>query len=995
MQQEAQVPAPSVATGSPQPTGTIGNSGTISGSNNPNIVGSSGVNINYNFPLEGPGLPASRPQLSQRPDQEPRLGASSYQDVGNKTRDILKEVYTTTGSYVRLLPRCRVGNDQMHIESIYTKVRLETREGVAVVCTPTGKTATKSSQRGETVNSIEYDKIFRFRKGTKELIKRLIFVGEGGVGKSTIFDKIVNDWAEGEDEFLKRFDLVFLLKMCALRQESDLVESMLNQLLDEDSGIEKDALEKVIQAKPNEVLILLDGFDEMMTKTLDEASFGSILKALNRKKYRHCCICVSTCPSRLETLMSTSLVQNPCTHVEVLGFKEEDVNEYIQKFFKEDSDSSNALIKSIEMSKTQQDFAKIPMLLLLMCLLWREHKQLPETTSRLFNKAADHMFSTKDNDKERPPDAKKRKPNISNVSKTVPIEIGQIALRGLMTDQFSFQEGEFEPEALHLALKAGILTKQSVVKNLKSHNSIQFMHTMQKYCAAKYLQSLEKGEFQRSLEPLCTTIDRVVSNDDLLRFCCGDNERCMTGIVNLLDHKFNQPQPRYQSDVVQVISRNCFFESQSSKVPRCLTSDSHIPSTIDVRNNNDLRSLVYLLEIICKSDSSKAQLTCVKDINVSRASSVSDLAFALRYMENLSSLELDICPLGNSAFVKILSELKCNQQLTYLKLCRCDGLGGRAVEWAPHIKHFTSLKELQIWECKLQAADIEHITSSVSDMPSLTHLALPFNDTLSETASSWSTELPKMTHINELGLSYCNFTPTDIEHIASAVGDMPTLTDLELDEAKTLSELAESWAKELPKMTHLKKLNLENSNLLPTDMKYIATAVGDMPSLTFLNLSFDDTLGSWAHLWAKELPKMKHLNKLHLRCCCLSPTDMTHIATAVGDMPSLTDLNISENTFGGLLWANELPKMKHLNKLHLRSCSLSRTDMKHIIISAVGDMPRLTDLDLRGNPRLDGLDEFGLQSRSPSLTVRMGSWYGTNCNELSHFKEVTRVESSH
>ncbi|XP_038045630.1 NACHT, LRR and PYD domains-containing protein 3-like [Patiria miniata] len=947
MQREAhQIPVPSAATDTSQQTGTIGNISEVSGSHNSFVVGARGVSITNIFPLQGPGVPAPRPQLSERPDQEPRLGTPSYQDVGNKTRDILKERYKTTGSYVQLLPG--VANDQKHIASIYTKVRLQTREGVAVVCTPTGKTATKSSQRGEIVNSIEYAKIFRLKKRTKKLIKRLIFVGEGGVGKSTIFDKIVNDWAEGKSKFLKRFHLVFLLKMCALRQESDLVESMLNQLLDEDSGIEKDELEKVIQAEPNEVLILLDGFDEMMTKTLNEASFGSILKALNRKKYRHCCICVSTRPSRLETLMSTSLVQNPCTHVEVLGFAKEDVNEYIRKFFKEDADidNSNALIKSVEMSNTLRDFAKIPMLLLLMCLLWRENEQLPKTTSRLFNKAVDHMFSTKDEDRERPPDAKKRKPNISNVSKTVPIEIGQIALRGLMSDQFSFQEDEFKPEALHLALKAGILTKHSVVKNLKSHNSIQFMHTMQQYCAAKYLQTLEKGEFQRSLEPLCSTIDRVISNEYLLRFCSGDNEECMTDIVNLLGRsKFDEDKHSFKSYIINTICRNCFFESQSERVPRGLTSNTHIPSTIEVRNNNDSHSLVYFLEIICRSDSGKAQLTCVKCIQVWSASSVSDLAFALGYMKNLSILKLDECPLGNSALGKILSELKCNKQLTCIDLSICDGLGGRAVEWAPHIKHLTSLIKLIIWECKLQAADIEHIASSVSDIPSLTHLSLAYNYKLGGTASTWSTELPKMTHINELDLAGCDLTPTDIKYIASAVGDMPSLTDLILDENEILSELAESWAKELPKMTHLKKLNLGRCNLSRTDMKHIAKAVGDMPSLTDLDIS-ENTFGG--SLWAKELPKMKHLNKLNLAVCGLSRTDMKHIAKAVGDMPSLTDLNISENTFGGSLWAKELPKMKHLNKLNLGSCDLSQTDMKYIV-SAVGDMPRLTDLIIARN----------------------------------------------
>ncbi|XP_038045556.1 NACHT, LRR and PYD domains-containing protein 3-like isoform X3 [Patiria miniata] len=342
LEQEAEVPAPSAATGT---AASIRNIGTVSGIQSPTVVGAGQVTFNYNLPPEtaaatgkgdvttsspnanpsspspspipstqASGVPAPRLQHSQRPDQESRPRAPSYQDVGNKTRDILKEFYKTSGSYVQLLPE--VDNDQKHIAGIYTKVQLETREGIAVVTI--GETVRKRGQKGEIVNSTEYDKIFRLRTRTGELITRLIFVGMGGVGKSTIFDRIAYDWADEASEILKSFKLVFRLKMFALSQESDLVDSF-DQLLDEDSGIAKDKLDKFILANPNEVLILLDGFDEMMTKTLNADSFGSILKALNRTKYRKCVICVSTRPSHLDTLMSKSLVQNPCTHVEVLG----------------------------------------------------------------------------------------------------------------------------------------------------------------------------------------------------------------------------------------------------------------------------------------------------------------------------------------------------------------------------------------------------------------------------------------------------------------------------------------------------------------------------------------------------------------------------------------------------------------------------------------------------------------------------------------------------
>ncbi|XP_038045862.1 protein NLRC5-like [Patiria miniata] len=892
--QQEYVPNPSAATDSPQRTGTIGNIGTVSGYS-PIIVGSNAVNITYSFPLEGPGVPAPRPQHSQRPDQEPRL-TDPCQEAGNKTRDILKGVYTTTGSYVQLLPG--VDNDQMHIAGIYTKVQLETLEGVAVV----------TGQKGESVNSTEYAKIFRLRTKTGELIERLIFFGMGGVGKSTIFDKIAFDWTEGENEFLKRFKLVFLLKMCALFQESDLVDSILDQLIDEDSGIAKDQLDKFIRANQNEVLVLLDGFDEMETKTLDADSFGSILKALNRRKYRQCCICVSTRPSRLETLMSTSLVQNPCTHVEVLGFTDDDVKEYVRKFYeKTDLDIGKALIQTIGKSNTLRDFATNPMLLLLMCLLWRESQQLPETTSRLFAKAVNYMFTRKGEVKKRVPDP--------NVSKTLNA-IGQTALRGLMdaNQKFSFQKDEFEPKSLDLALKAGILTQQRVIKNLESHNNIQFMHrTMQEYCAARYLLSTRMSnqgllkrmlckvvpsqKFENTLGQLCQTIDGVVSNEFLVRFCCGDNEKCMTDIVNLLDRKFNKDESRYQSDIVQAICRNCFFESQSARAPRCLTSDSHIPSNITVGNSNEFRSLTYLLEVICRSDSRTEQLARVETIQVFRVTRypVSDLAVALGYMENLKDLRLKQCHLAKGDLEKTTSSV-CSQSLTRLDIEDDNTLGGRAVEWAPHIKHLASLEKLQIKSCELQGTDIKHIALAVGDMPNLTDLILDENQTLSGSADSWNKEMPTpiTQHLKRLNLSKCNLTWKDFEYIASAVGDMSNLTDLILYGNRRLGGSAGS-AKQLPKMTHLRRLDLGGSNLETTDIEHIASAVGDMPELTDLGLTFNGTLASSALLWAKELPKMKHLNRLDLTYCHLNETDMKHIAAAVRDMRGLTDLNLNGN----------------------------------------------------------------------------------------------------
>ncbi|XP_038045554.1 NACHT, LRR and PYD domains-containing protein 3-like isoform X1 [Patiria miniata] len=1054
LEQEAEVPAPSAATGT---AGSIGNIGTVSGNQSPTVVGAGQVIFHYNSPPEtaaatvtvtgdvttsspnanpsspspspipstqASGVPAPRPQHSQRPDQEPRL-MDPCQEAGNKTRDKLKIFYKTTGSYVQLLPG--VDNDQKHITGIYTKVQLETREGLAEV----------TDKKGETVNSTEYAKIFRLRTKTGELIKRLIFYGMGGVGKSTIFDKIAFDWAEEASEILKRFELVFLLKMYALSQESDLVASTFDQLLGEDSGIATDELDQIILASPNEVLILLDGFDEMSTKTLNAASFGSILKALNRTKYRECVICVSTRPSHLEKLTSKSLIQNPCTHVEVLGFTDEDVNEYIRKFYKEDRDSGKALIQTISKSNAMSDLANNPMLLLLMCLLWRESEQLPETSSRLFSEAVDYMFT--------------RKPEISgeDVPKTL-IAIGKTALQGLIgaNQYFSFQEDEFESKALDIALRAGILTQQRVIKNRKSHNNIQFTHkTMQEYCAATYLQSVhmsnrglakraaykvaEFGEFHKNLKQLCLRIEGVVSNDFLLRFCCGDNEKCMKDIVKFLDRKFgkDRDRPMYQSGVIQAISRNCVFESQSGNVPRCLTSDSLIPSTISVYGNSDLRSLVHLLKIMCRSaDSHMTRLAPVETIKVSRVSSVKDLAFALDYMKTLRNLRFYSCPLAEGDLEKTLTSLKCNQLLTDLCIKSDSTLGGRAIEWAPHIKHLTSLNKLEISYCKLQGTDIEHIASSIRDMPRLTDLILAGNTALGGSADSWTKNLLRFTNVETLNLSNCALQWTDIEHIAFDVNDMPSLTDLILSDNPALDVSATKLSCYLLRVKEKHTLDLSNFSLTGKDLGTIYFMVNHIPALTTLILAGNTKLGGSMELRAMNLLRLNNVHTWNMSNCSLQWTDIEHIAWVVSDMPRLTDLILSDNpaldvsteklsryllrvkqkdtldlsnfsltwedigtisavikhipelinlslagntSLGGSaeLWVNNLSRLRTLLTLNLSNCALQWTDIKHIA-SAVSDMPRLTDLILAGNTSLGGSAELWVRNLSRFTNIQ-------------------------
>ena len=110
-------------------------------------------------------------------------------------------------------------------------------------------------------------------------------------------------------------------------------------------------------------------------------------------------------------------------------------------------------------------------------------------------------------------------------------------------------------------------------------------------------------------------------------------------------------------------------------------------------------------------------------------------------------------------------------------------------------------------------------------------------------------------------------------------------------------------------------------------MKHIASLLVNKANLTYLNLGHNAALGGSAISWSPHLKQMKHLQKLHLSDCSLTDEDMKHIAVSLSDMPTLVELNLSSNkALGGsaISWSPHLKQMKHLQKLHLSDCSLTR-----------------------------------------------------------------------
>ncbi|XP_033647314.1 NLR family CARD domain-containing protein 3-like isoform X2 [Asterias rubens] len=864
---------------------------------------------------------------------------SQGQAISDELPEALKQVYMNTGSFVQMLPW--VDDDQMHIMDIYTKLVLV--EHVDKV----GKIV-KQKKRMES-----YGDIFHFKTREGNPIKRVVFSGSAGLGKTTLCDKIAYDWAVGKSEILKRFKLVFVLKMRELKTNSDLIDAVFEQLLDKEAVLRSE-LKGFIDKNQDKVLILLDGFDEFQTTKLKKSSFGSLLKALNRKQYKECWVVIASRPP-LDQLVSSSLVEKPFTHVEVEGFSAEDIEEYVNKFFPDDLENVRKLIEKIQSSEVLSDLAKSPMLLLLMCLLWRESGKLPDTMTRLYNDALKYIFRRKAEDSQ---------DEISQIL----ISIGKVALHGLIsTDQcLSFKEKDFDKKAFDAAIRAGVLTSERVFKRLDVHNNVYFIHkTFLEFCAAMYWQSLiNTEEFEDILVRVCSASSGYPSPYEyLLRFCCGDNEECTNKVLQKLQ---KNEDPR--------LGLICYFESQS----KCLPSEDFINAVvrteirIDGWNSDCLNAFFQLVKQIVNQTNfqDSAYLSSVNHLSITNCDlqgfgsglanwclggCASLWAPPLKQMNHLKNLSLAHCQLIGEDMAHIAESVSDMPTLIDLDLSGNETLGGSASLWATQLKGMKHLKKLGIAYCKLLRGDMAPIAESMSDMPTLIELDLSGNETLCGCASLWATHLKRMKHLNKLILTYCELKGADMAPIAESVSDMPNLIDLDLAGNVTLGGCASLWGTHLKRMKHLKKLTMAYCKLIGEDVAPIAESMSDMPNLGDLNLRGNEALGGCASLWATHLKSMKHLEKLSLESFRLAGKDLATIAESVSDMPNLIDLDLSYYELGGSasLRATSLKRMKCLKKLTLKGCRLLWNDMAPIAES-LSEMPTLIELDLSWNVFLGG-----------------------------------------
>ena len=221
--------------------------------------------------------------------------------------------------------------------------------------------------------------------------KSVLVTGKAGIGKTVYCQNLIRDWADNKlfqpqsNRNVPDFKFVYLLtfrQLSLLRGKRVTLRDILNRssVLDEHSNIDDFLFEYIVGHSEN-VLIILDGFDEyskqnFIVSDLDDRYPNSAqekmpvaalcAKLIKGKILKDSVVMITSRPDESDQMTVNGKVAFD-RYVEITGFSEEQVKNYIEKYFRENEVMKNAVMDHITKNDNLVSFAHIPVLCFLMC----------------------------------------------------------------------------------------------------------------------------------------------------------------------------------------------------------------------------------------------------------------------------------------------------------------------------------------------------------------------------------------------------------------------------------------------------------------------------------------------------------------------------------------------------------------------------------------------------------------------------------------------------
>ena len=281
-------------------------------------------------------------------------------------------------------------------------------------------------------------------------------------------------------------------------------------VLDDSSNID-DALFEYIVSHPEEVLIIIDGYDEYsqqdyIASELEERYQNTAkekmpvaalcTKLVKGKLLRDCVVMITSRPEESDKMGGISFDR----YVEIAGFSPEQVQAFIKKYFRENNTMKNAVLDHVMKNENLVSFAHIPMLCFLMCFCMeyalqtsKSNDDLPVSTTEIYSEAV-NIFELKHNvaseyRKKEIPEKFKGSNLVENTLDKLSALAAELLLQSKPIFEESDMKGKFNVEEIEKLKESGLLHcgppfRKSLLETTKY---LSFTHlTIQEYLAARW-----------------------------------------------------------------------------------------------------------------------------------------------------------------------------------------------------------------------------------------------------------------------------------------------------------------------------------------------------------------------------------------------------------------------------------------------------------------------------------------------------------------------------
>ena len=808
--------------------------------------------------------------------------------------------------------------------------------------------------------------------------KRILVQGPTGIGKSTFVKKLLVDWIEvnegnGDEQaaVLKNFELVVAVNLKEVSKCQSLVDVIRNSnVFAKEDKFMTEGLVDYISNNQEKVLLIFDGYDEYRMGCNSE-----IYEIFHGNSLRSCCVLITTRISKADELRGGEDL-----HAEITGFSKVDREDFMRRFL--NSEDVSELEGHLD-EKDLDQLAKVPLLLLFFCILWKQgkSKSFPESKTKLYLDIVqfilNHSYSKQTADKT------KTKQYVELKSyKEILSEIGKVALQSLLKDDHLFEYSQLSDSVrLDESVFIGLLQITEYSENLRPVGMVSFIHkSIQEFLAAWYI-TYRCIPVSGNLAEIGEKFEECMALENVFPFLCGlSQDGALATFRYLKSVRMSDPSldlsktvPEEENETDTPLSDVTDCQRKFSDLVSNAFEEVELKAELSRACLDSLGSILLVTEsfpnylllnaidtnswslVSHERDCYLAQATIsrlyeiVKKLIIESSEALRVAEFLEKFVHSYDiwcfkcGFSFVLCFRNGQVYFYItrltnwcenhakliadnaVSSHSVHQSsgqlsLEFLKTLECQYIEHSMTSLGAAIKNCNYLEHLEVlWSNNY----LSHILKNVPN-PRKCSLSTTFCSLTSKEAVELASLLPKFELVIRLSLCLANCSAEAVARLVASIKHK-TLKELELSEMNLTTAAAQSLGQSLPELSALQTLRISDVTLCSAEAGTRLFAGIKHKTLKELKLSELYLTTAVAESLGQSLPELSALQTLWIRDVTLCSAEAGTRLFAGIKHKTLEDLELSKinlTTAAAESLGQSLPELSALQALEIGSLSL-------------------------------------------------------------------------